>query len=165
MNRKGVTASTSIACMGALALIGAALLGLYLLAVDDHASLSTDTKSTQLKTSAARVAFLSRYLKLRTPVDDAVFHIVYHDNSAGVPGPSEWSIACAVQVSPADAAAWLAGARPLAASDSVSARVPATAGLIPGEWHVSSAGERYARDNALIVWHSEGVLEFAAATE
>jgi hypothetical protein len=43
-------------------------------------------------------------------------------------------------------------------------RAPATAGLIPGEWHVSSTGERYARDGALLVWHSEGVLEFAAAT-
>ena len=165
MNRKGATASILVGGMAALGLLGAALLVLYPLAVDDHASLSTDTKSTQLKTSAARVAFLSRYLKLRTPVNDAAFHIVYHDNSAGVPGPSDWSIAAAVQVTPADAAAWLAGARPLAASDTLSARMPATAGLIPGEWHVSSAGERYARDNALIVWHSEGVLEFAAATE
>jgi hypothetical protein len=150
--------------MGALGLVGAGVLAFYLLTVDEHESRTTDTKSTQLKTSSERVAFLNRYLKLRTPVKDAAFHIVYHDNSVGVAGPSDWWIAAAVQVTPADGPAWLAGARPLGANEKLSTRVPATTGLIPGEWQVSSVGDRYTREGALLVWHTEGVLEFAAAT-
>jgi len=165
VDRKRAIASTLLAVTGALGLIGAGVVALYLRTADEHVSRSTDTKSTQLKTSAERVAFLSRYLELRTPVKDAAFHIVYRDNSVGVPGPSDWSIAAAVQVTPADGPVWLAGARPVGASERLGTRIPATAGWIPGEWHVSSAGERYARDGALLVWHSEGVLEFAAATE
>ena len=157
--------SNLLAGVAALGLLGAGLLSFYLLTVDEHESRTTDTKSTQLKTSPERVAFLSRYLKLRTPVKDAAFHIVYRDNSVGVAGPSDWSIAAAVQVTPADGPAWLAGARPLGASERLGTRVPATAGLIPGEWQVSSTGERYTRDGALLVWHGEGVLEFASATK
>jgi hypothetical protein len=161
VNRKRAIASTLLVALG---LICAGLLVLYPRQADERKSRSTDTKSTQLKTSAERVAFLSRYLKLRTPVNDAAFHIVYHDNSVGMPGPSDWSIAAAVQVTPADGPAWLAGARPLGANEAFNALAPATAGWIPSEWQVSSAGERYVRDGALLVWHSEGVLEFAAAT-
>src|ERR1041384_4670928 len=151
--------------MGALGLICAGLLSLYLLTADEHESRPTDTKSTQLKTSTERVAFLSRYVKLRTRVTDTAFHIVYHDNSFGLAGPSDWSIAAAVQVTPADGPTWLAGARPLGSSEVLSAPTPATAGLIPSEWLVSSPGEKYMRDSALLGWHSEGVLGFAAATQ
>jgi hypothetical protein len=165
VNSKRAIGSVLLGGIGALGIICAGFLALYLLAADEHESRSTNTKSTQLKTSAERVAFLSRYLKLRTRVNDAAFHIVYHDNSVGVPGPSDWSIAAAVQVTPADGPTWLAGARPLGANDVNGLQTPSTAGLIPGEWQVSSSGEKYARDGALIVWHPEGVLEFAAATK
>ena len=165
MNRRHVVAAISLVGVGALGLLGAGVSALRLLKDDEHESRTTNTQSTQLKTSAERVAFLSRYLKLRTRVNDAAFHIVYHDNSGGLPGPSDWSIAAAVKVTPADGPAWLGGAQPLSSNETLSARMPATAGLIPAEWQVSSQGERYARDGALLVWHSEGVLEFAAATE
>jgi len=151
--------------MGALGLIGAGLFALRLLKDDEHESRTTNTKSSQLQTSAERVAFLGRYLKLRTPVSDAAFHIVYHDNSGGLPGPSDWSIAAVVKVTPADGPVWLAGARRLSSNETLNAQTPATAELVPAEWLVSSRGERYARDGALLVWHSEGVLEFASATE
>ena len=160
VERKRVTGSI---LLGALGSICAGFFAFHLLTPDEHESRSTNTKSTQLETREERVAFLSRYLKLRTRVNDAAFHIVYHDNSGSVPGPSDWSIAAAVQVTPADEAAWLTGTQPLGTSE-LPAGTPATAGLIPREWQVSSPGERYARDGALIVWHSEGVLEFAAAT-
>jgi len=165
VNRSSVIRSIVLVGIGALGLIGAGRLARSVLTVDEHESRTTDTKSTQLNTSAERVAFLSRYFKLRTPVNDAAFHIVFHDNSGGLPGPSDWSIAAVVKVTPADGPTWLAEARPLAASETMGMPLPATAGLIPGEWRVSSPGERYARDGALLVWHSEGVLEFAAATQ
>jgi len=162
--RKREITSSLLAGIAALGLIGAAFLSFYLLTVDDHESRTTDTKSTQLKTSAERVAFLSRYFKFRTPVTDAAFHIVYHDNSVGNAGPSDWRIAAALLMTPADGPAWLTGARPIAANEALGKRVPTTAGLIPAEWQVSTTGERYTRDGALLVWHSEGVLEFATAT-
>src|SRR6478735_2242953 len=68
-----------------------------------------------------------RYLKLRTPVSDAAFHIVYHDNSGGLPGPSDWSIAAVVKVTPADGPVWLAGARQLSSNETLNAQTPATA--------------------------------------
>lgn len=164
VNRKDAVTSILLPALGALGLICAGLLALYLLTQDAHESRTTDTKSTQLQTSAQRVAFLGRYLKLRTPVKDAAFHVVYHDNSVAQAGPSDWRIAAAVRVTPADGPAWLAGARPLGSSDPLSKQATGTAGLIPGDWQVSSPGELYTRDGALLVWHPEGVLEFSATT-
>jgi hypothetical protein len=149
-----------------LGLVGtcAFLFGAFTLA--DHESLTTNTNSAQLKTSAERVAFLRRYLKLRTRVSDASFHIWYQDNSIGLPGPSDWSIVAAVRVTPADGQAWLADASPLTPGDPRAAWLPLAGGnLIPREWAASSPGVPYTRDGELLVWHSEGVLEFAAATE
>ncbi|HEY4184617.1 MAG TPA: hypothetical protein VGP07_06075 [Polyangia bacterium] len=125
---------------------------------DDAPSLTTDTSSTQLLTSAARVAFLARYLKLRGPVTDAAFHIVWHDNSHGVPGPSDWSVVAALQVPPTDRTAWLADARPVTSPHSF-ARVP-----IPSAWNVHSAGATHVREGVWLIWHPEGVLEVSAST-
>ena len=153
-----------LAGVGVLGLSCACLFARYVLTSGESESLTTDTDSAQLKTSAERVAFLGRYLKLRAPVKDAAFQIVYHDNSGGLPGPSDWWIAAVVLGSAADGPAWLSGARPLAASHHVDPRWPRTGHLIPAAWQVSSPGVSYIRDGARLVWHSEGVLEFAATT-
>jgi len=141
-------------------LLGAGGCGLVLFsAFDDGEDRTTNTKSTALKTSAERVAFLGRYLKFHGPVSDAAFDIVWHDNSHGLPGPSDWSVIAAVRVPPADGPSWLAGAKPLA---SAAATQPS---IVPPEWQVSSRGTSYDRDGARLVWHPEGVLEFAAASD
>jgi hypothetical protein len=164
VNRKRVAIGALLSC--ALGLVCACLFVLYGLRPGEGDSLTTDTDSSQLKTSAERVAFLGRYLKLRTRVTDAAFHIVYHDNSHGLPGPSDWWIVAAVEVTPADGPTWLAGARPLSENDPFSAQLlPAKRCVIPAEWGVSSPGVSYARDGALLVWHAEGVLEFTSTTD
>ena len=128
----------------------------WLLSSHDQPSRTTDTRSDTLPTAAARVKFLARYLKLRAPVTDASFHVVWHDNGGGlVPGPSDWSIVAALRVSPADASVWLADAR------RATAAAPSRA-LIPAEWKVTSAGDAYVRDGESLRWHSEGVLELDA---
>ena len=131
--------------------------------------LTTNTSSTEFKTSAERVAFLRRYLNLRTQVTDAAFHIVFHDNHRNLPGPSDCSVVAAVKVTPADGPAWLAGARPFVQppvevvdDPFADAPPPPRRSLIPPEWHVSSPGTSYTRDRAQLVWHPEGVLEFDA---
>ncbi len=143
----------------ALAVILAGVLVMaWLLSSHDQPSRTTDTRSDTLPTPAARVEFLARYLKLRAPVTDAAFHVVWHDNSGGgVPGPSDWSIVAALRVSPADAKAWLADARP------ANAAAPARS-LIPANWNVTSAGDSYVRDGTSLRWHAEGVLELAAGS-
>lgn len=75
-----------------------------------HPSRTTDTRSVELPTEAARLEFLSRYLVFPSPVQDAAFHVVYHDNSGGmVPGPSDGDIRAALKVRPADVPEWTAG--------------------------------------------------------
>ncbi|ACY14123.1 hypothetical protein [Haliangium ochraceum] len=69
-------------------------------------SLSTDTDSRTLADTEARLAFLGRYLRMKSPVEDAAFLIHYQDNSGGmVPGPSDWDIRAVLQVG-ANTAAW-----------------------------------------------------------
>lgn len=48
------------------------------------------------------MAFIRRYLELRAAVTDADFHVVFHDNSHGIPGPSDWSIVAVLRVKPGD---------------------------------------------------------------
>ena len=126
--------------------------------VDDAPSLTTDTSSTQLLTSAERVAFVGRYLKLRGPVTDAAFHIVWHDNSQDVPGPSDWAVVAALQVPVSDGPTWLADAHPVVSPPSF-AKVP-----IPSAWNVHSAGATHVREGVWLIWHPEGVLEVSAST-
>src|SRR4051812_29011346 len=111
---------TFVGCVGLLIELGIGTLLLAMVVEDGHESLTTDTRSTQLATSAERVAFLRRYLKLRTPVADAAFHIVWHDNSGFPPGPSDWYLEAAVLVKPADGPTWLDKATPLMPADSAS---------------------------------------------
>ena len=130
-------------------------------------SLTTDTRSAELPSSRDRVAFLGRYLKLRAPVADAAFHIVFHDNGGIPPGPSDWSIVAALQVSPRDEAAWLGDAKAvLLDQDQLSQHGSSTYSRpeIPSDWRVTSPGAVYLRQGALLVWHPEGVLEFSAST-
>lgn len=126
---------------------------------DDAPSLTTDTSSTQLSTSGERVAFLARYVKLRGPVSDAAFHVVWHDNSQGLPGPSDWSVAAALKVMATDGPVWLADAKPVAAPQTEIARVG-----VPAAWNVRSAGTVYVRQGVRLIWHPEGVLELWATT-
>jgi hypothetical protein len=69
---------------------------------------STDTQSSQLSTEAEQIAFLGKYVNLKSAVSQTEFHIIYHDNSGGlVPGPSDWDIQAIMLVE--DIALWTAG--------------------------------------------------------
>lgn len=71
-------------------------------------SLSTDTRSSELGTEGEQIAFLGRYVVLKSAVSETAFHIVYHDNSGGlVGGPSDWDIRAVMRVE--DVGAWVDG--------------------------------------------------------
>ena len=83
-------------------------------------SLTTNTDSRSLPGEQERLAFLARYLRSKSPIEDAEFIIRYQDNSKGmVPGPSDWDIRAVLQVGN-QTAAWHAGWVPCASSESPS---------------------------------------------
>jgi hypothetical protein len=114
------------------------------------ASLTTDTHSARFATDAEKVAFLRRYLVFASPVQAAEFHVVYYDNSGGVPGPSDWDIHAALKVAPEDVALWTEGLRP---ADAAGADLAWVAALLPPEprWARASSPKVYERPG-------EGVL-------
>ena len=72
-------------------------------------SLTTDTRSSQFTTQEEAILFLEPYIKLATKPKDLAYHIVYHDNSQGIPGPSDWDMKLAAKVSLEDIDMWLEG--------------------------------------------------------
>lgn len=121
---------------------------------------STDTQSSAFATDAEKTAFLQQYLKLPTPVEATEFHVVYHDNSQGIPGPSDWDIRAALKVAPSDLPRWTDGLQPM---DAATADLAWAAGLLPDapRWAHSSPPEVYRRSesNAIVVVYApEGIV-------
>jgi len=121
------------------------------------ASLTTDTHSAQFATDAEKIAFLRRYLVFASPVEATEFHVVYHDNSGGVPGPSDWDIHAALKVAPADVSLWTVGLRQV---DAAGVDLSWGDDLLPREarWARASPPKAYERPG-------EGVLVAAFEPE
>ncbi len=73
-----------------------------------ESSLTTDTYSSKLNSDRQKIEFITKYLKLPTPIETTEFHIVYHDNSGIVPGPSDWRIQAIIKTSPSNLKLWTA---------------------------------------------------------
>jgi hypothetical protein len=150
-------------CLGAAFMVWVLVI-LFIDPVPSTPSLTTNTDSGSIATSQERLAFVSRYVTLRAPATDASFRINYHDNSQGVPGPSDWNMAIALRVSPSDRERWLEGARPGTVEDAAGPFSKQPRRGIPSSWGVSSAGEIYRSNGAWLVWHPEGALEYSSST-
>lgn len=72
-------------------------------------SLTTNTYSSQFATYAEALQFIEPYMDLPSPVEDLAYHIVYYDNSQGVPGPSDWDMQFAFKVQADQVDLWLGG--------------------------------------------------------
>jgi hypothetical protein len=71
---------------------------------------STDTLSSTLPDAKARAAFLCSYALCASPVQDAVFHVVYQDNSGGlISGPDDAEIHAVLKVAKDDVEQWARG--------------------------------------------------------
>jgi hypothetical protein len=73
-----------------------------------ESSLTTDTYSSRFNSDQQKIEFITKYLKLPTPIETTEFHIVYHDNSGIVPGPSDWRIQAIIKTSPSNLKLWTA---------------------------------------------------------
>lgn len=79
---------------------------------------STDTVSSSLQTLESRVEFLERHVTFRRTYRELEFHIVFHNNSSGLPGPSEWDVRLVARVPPDELTQWIpAGVQPLETAD------------------------------------------------
>jgi len=127
------------------------------------ASLTTDTRSSQIASQEDKQAFLARYLRFASPVEAAEFHVTYHDNSGGlVPGPSDWDIRAVLRVRSGDTARWTEGLAPLAPA---APTVDLSWGhaLLPdgSDWRLASEPAVYTRDAGRVVvavFAAEGVV-------
>ena len=79
---------------------------------------STDTVSSSLPTLESRIEFLQRYVTFRRTYRELEFHIVFHDNSSGLPAPSEWDVRLIACVPPEELTQWIpSGVQPLETAD------------------------------------------------
>ena len=76
----------------------------------DGGRLTTDTRSSTFSDNRSKIAFLKKYLKMPSAIEEAEFHVVYQDNSGGlVPGPSDWDIQVVLRVKLENVPLWTNG--------------------------------------------------------
>lgn len=124
------------------------------------ANKTTDTRSATLKTDAEKIAFLQQYLKLPSEIMATEFHIVYHDNAQGLPGPSDYDIRAALKVAPEAVARWSDGLQPV---DAATTDLTWTTDLLPPQprWAHASPPQVYMRPGAqvvVVVYAPEGIV-------
>ncbi|MBE2252461.1 MAG: hypothetical protein IAE78_23210 [Myxococcus sp.] len=91
----------------------ALLLSVALLSACTEKSRSTDTRSTTLATAKQRASFLCAYALCASPVRDAAFHVVFHDNAGGLlAGPDDADIRAVVSVDKDDLEKWTRSCTP-----------------------------------------------------
>ncbi len=159
---EGPTAPTTVISMRVLAVVTVGLaVSMALAACRGAPSLTTNTRSETLPTAEERVAFLGRYLRLRSAVRDAAFAIDYHDNSTGLlPGPSDWNIWAAMLLPQGAMSSWLGETRPCEQDPKSDLDK-----IVPATWKVSSPARCLHRDGSTLLVHDpEDVLIFFAST-
>lgn len=67
---------------------------------------SIDTASDKFTTLAEKAAFLEKYVTFQRMYQQLDYRIIYHNNSGGVPGPSEWDVMIIAQVPSAEVQLW-----------------------------------------------------------
>jgi hypothetical protein len=125
-----------------------------------ESSLTTDTYSSKFNSDQQKVKFLSKYLKLPAPIEATEFHIVYHDNSAIPPGPSDWIIQAAIKLSKSNLKLWTSEMN----LRSQSINLEWGYALLPKNeqrWQLKSKPKIYQRNNENVyvaVFEAEGII-------
>jgi hypothetical protein len=83
-----------------------------------HRNISTNTWSYEFQNKDEKLSFLAEYMMAYSEIEDAEYHIIYHDNSGGlVPGPSDWDIRVALKVKSHDMSLWIEGFDEISSSE------------------------------------------------
>ena len=141
-----------------------ALIGLLLLDCKSGTR-TTDTKSRSIKSKDLKLAFLKDYMGSPTPLQDAEFHIVVHDNSGGMlAGPSDSDFQVAVKIKPDQVPKWTEGCE----ATRLDVRPAWVDPILSGKdgWNVSAQPDTYkcGREERVIHVH-EGVIFRRIVTE
>ena len=121
---------------------------------------TTDTYSSQFKTSNERIAFLKKYVKLCSSVADTEFHIQYQDDSeyTFVPSTSEWHMKVVMKISKKDIAKWRKGF----VEEKKMVNLDFGHNLIKGNprWSLKSKAKIYRNETGTIlaIFEKEGVI-------
>lgn len=76
---------------------------------------TTDTSSDKFTTIAEKVDFLEQYVTFRRTYRQLDYRIVYHNNTGGIPGPSDWDVTIFAHVPSNELPAWTSGLNPISA--------------------------------------------------
>ncbi|TYQ15205.1 UNVERIFIED_CONTAM: hypothetical protein Cloal_1619 [Acetivibrio alkalicellulosi] len=125
-----------------------------------EANMTTNTSSSDLNTKDEKLNFLKKYMVLNSEVIDTEFHIIYQDNSGGVPGPSYWDIKLALKVSKDETSKWVNEYEEIPA-DMISLDWWQELYLDDKLWNRPSIPQYYKRANAssyIVIYKEEGII-------
>ena len=78
------------------------------LSCNNQENRSTNIQSSSFDSKEAKIAFLKKYIQLNSPIIDAEYQIVYHDNSTGLlQTSSDWLMHIAIKIEPQNLQEWL----------------------------------------------------------
>jgi hypothetical protein len=144
--------------VGAAATAGVLIaVGALFVAITATGPLTTDTRSSDLPDDAAKVAFLRNYLKLHSDVEAAEFHIVFADNSRGLPAPSDFDMQVAIKIDRDELPLWTADVQQTTESVDLSWGYE----LLPNtdRWAIQSKPDIYTRGSTVVaVFSAEGIV-------
>ncbi len=130
------------------------MLGMYFVACS---SKTIDKHSSEFPDDKAKVAFLKTYIKMYSDIESAEFYIVYRDNTAGVPGPSDWSMEVVMKMSRDKVSLWTAGLQPAKEEVDLSWGY----NLVPADrkWAIQSKPSLFIRGHSVVaVFEPEGIV-------
>lgn len=133
---------------------------LYSFQIEQRQSLTTNTYSSEFDSDEKKIAFLRKYLAFPSEVEATEFHIIYHDNSSGLPGPSDYSIVAVIKIEPTHVNDWVKNMRPR------SEKIDLAWGfnLLPNsdvKWKVISPPQIYTSldgNSMTVVFQTEGII-------
>jgi len=130
-----------------------------LLLIDDERDRSTNTYSHSFADHSEKVAFLRQYVNAFSPIIDTEYHIQYHDNGPGLPGPSDWNMNVVVKIAPEHIALWTSG---MLKVDLAQCEMPWAQALIADSllWQLTSQPDCYHRGAgvSMLLYSQEGIL-------
>jgi hypothetical protein len=125
-------------------------------------TLTTNTYSSMFATKEERITFLKNYVKLETDVEDAVYHLTFHDNSAGlIPGPSDWAIQVILKTTPHHVVAWTKNLEP---SNTLPDLAWSRELMEQAGWTLESPVSIYNADDKTVLIYQDRTLVFLNST-
>lgn len=120
-------------------------------------SMSTDTSSSKFVSVDEKKAFLAKYIKMKSDIIDTEYHIVFHDNSRGLPAPSDYDMKIAVLVDKNNLNNWIDGYTEISQKE-IDLKWCKELNLNPSKWNLSVQSKFYKSDSNSKIIYENGVI-------